>query len=395
MMAEGAARTDIGLLGKVSLVLSGTFIAVGLFSIGPLVPRMGVEFAHTPQAWLVLWVASIGSPAFALASPLAGNVVARLGYRRVYLVSILLFVLAGALPALLGDLRAILLLRLLLGISVAGALTAALDGIGRLPENERATLFGWQALFGSLSAVLVYPVVGVLAQTNWNLPFVVNLFGLAVLPLALSLPHGLSRDASVTEAASRHGLLAGVSISLCLFAGAVGVVMFSMQMVAGFYLVSIGIPDPAKVAMPLTAMAIASMLAAGAYGFIHRLLGTTATFVVATTIVGLGLLTCATAQALSLFTCGAILMGGGIAICCANLYSAASAQSAGASGPAMGVINGTIYLAPVVLPLTVGPISAQLGTGGVFLVFAVIMLASACGFALRLVGGRSRSAVAG
>jgi MFS family permease len=392
-MANGAARTDIGLLGKASLVLSGTFIAVGLFSIGPLVPRMGAAFAHTPQAWLVLWVASIGSPAFAMASPLAGNIVARLGYRRVYLVSILLFTLAGALPTLLGDLRAILFLRLLLGISVAGALTAALDGIGCLPEGERATLFGLQALFGSLSAVLVYPVVGVLAQTSWHLPFVVNLFGLAVLPLALGLPHNLSRDAPATETASRHGLLAGLSTSLCLFAGAVGVAMFSLQMVAGFYLASIGIPDPAKVAVPLTAMAIASMLAAGTYGFTHRLLGTTATFVMATTIVGLGLLTCGTAQTLPLLTCGAILMGGGIAICCANLYSAASEQSAGASGPALGVINGTIYLAPVVLPLTMGPISARLGAGGVFLVFAVIMLASACCFAARLVRGRLRRAV--
>ncbi|MEJ0045185.1 MAG: hypothetical protein WDN04_02890 [Rhodospirillales bacterium] len=61
--------------------------------------------------------------------------------------------------------------------------------------------------------------------------------------------------------------------------------MFSMQMVAGFYLVSIGIPDPAKVAVPLTAMAITSMLAA--HLRLHPpLLGTTATFVAATTIVG-------------------------------------------------------------------------------------------------------------
>jgi MFS family permease len=393
MMANDAAPTRIGLLGKASLVLSGTFIAVGLFSIGPLVPRMGAAFAHTPQAWLVLWVASIGSPAFALASPLAGYVVARLGYRRVYLVSILLFMLVGALPALLSDLRAILLLRLLLGIAVAGALTASLDGIGRLPERERATLFGLQALFGSLAAVVSYPIVGALARSTWHLPFVVNLFGLAVLPLALTLPRRESHQAAVAETAGRQGLLAGVSPSLCLFAGAVGVVMFSMQMVAGFYLVSIGIPDPAKVAVPLTAMAIASMLAAGAYGFIHRLLGTTATFATFTTIVGVGLLICATSQALPLFTLGAILMGGGLSICCANLYSAASAHNAGASGPAMGVINGAIYLAPVLLPLTMGPISARLGAGGVFLVFAVIMLGSAGFFGLRLLGGRSRRVV--
>ncbi|MEJ0045184.1 MAG: MFS transporter [Rhodospirillales bacterium] len=135
---------------------------------------MGAAFAHSPQAGLVLWVASIGSPAFALASPVAGYIVARLGYRRVYLVSILLYMLAGALPALLDDLRVVLLLRLILGISVAGALTAALDGIGRLPERERATLFGLQALFGSLAAVISYPIVGDLARTSWHLPFVVN-----------------------------------------------------------------------------------------------------------------------------------------------------------------------------------------------------------------------------
>jgi MFS family permease len=392
MMADDTARGDIGLFGKASLVLSGTFIAIGIFSIGPLVARMSATFAHTSQAGLVLWVASIGSPAFALASPLAGYIVAKLGYRHVYLASILLFMLAGALPALSDDLRVVLVLRVILGIAVAGALTAALAGIGHLPEAKRPNLFGLQALFGSLSAVVAYPVVGLLAKSSWHLPFVVNLFGLAILPLALCLPRVPSaHDARrTTETVARQGLLAGVSPLLCLFAATVGVVMFSMQMVAGFYLISIGIPDPAKTAVPLTAMAIASMLAAGAYGFIHRALGTTATFASATAIVTLGLLICATAQALPLFTAGAILMGGGISICCTNLYTAASAHNKGASGPAFGVINGAIYVAPVLLPITMGPISAHLGAGGVFLVFAVIMLGSACLFGARWLSLQNR-----
>ena len=392
MLADETAPAEIGLLGKASLVLSGTFIAVGIFAIGPLVPRLSAAFANTPQAWLVLWVASVAAPAFALASPVAGTIVARFGYRRVYLISILLFTAAGALPALLENLWAVLLLRLLLGVAVAGAITAALDGVGRLAENERAMLFGLQALFGSLSAVLAYPVVGFLAKTGWHLPFVTNLFGLAILPLALCLPHISAPAAapSQSRAAPRQGLLAGLSPAFCLFAAAVGVVMFSMQMVAGFYLVSIGIPDPAKVALPLTAMAIASMLAAGAYGFIHRLIGTTATFAGATTIIAIGLLVCATAQTLPLFTAGAIAMGGALSICCANLYTAASAHSTGATGPAMGVVNGAIYVAPVVLPLTMGAISARLGAGGVFLVFAVIMLTAAAVFAARFFSEQNR-----
>jgi MFS family permease len=388
MPAADTAHADIGFLGKTSLVLSGTFIAVGIFAIGPLVPIMAAAFAHTSQAWLVLWVASIGSPAFALASPLAGYVVARHGYRGVYVASIILFVIAGALPALLGSLPVILLLRLLLGIAVAFALTAALDGIGHLPEHDRATLFGLQALFGSLSAVIAYPIVGVLAKTGWHLPFVVNLFGLAILPLALCLPRKAAEQTRAIQTVARHGMLAGVSPFLCLFAAATGVVMFSMQMVAGFYLVSIGIPDPTKVAVPLTAMAIASMLAAGTYGFIHRWMGTTATFASATIIVGIGLLICATAQTLELFTAGAILMGGGVSICCANLYTAAST-----SGRALGIINGAIYVAPVLLPLTMRPISAGLGAGGVFLVFAIIMLASATFFLALLAANRRKKAV--
>src|SRR5271157_538127 len=145
MMPAETGRMEIGPCGKAALVLSGTFIVVGLFSMGPVLPSMDAAFAHTSQAWLVLWVGTIASPAFALASPLAGKVVARLGCRLVYSVSIAIFSVAGSLPAVIGDLWVIVLLRLVLGVAVAGALTAALDGIGRLPEAERTTLFGLQA----------------------------------------------------------------------------------------------------------------------------------------------------------------------------------------------------------------------------------------------------------
>src|SRR5271166_4353922 len=195
MTSAATMPAKMGFLAKAALVLSGTFVAVGLFSIGPVLPSMGAAFADTPEAWLVLWVGGIAPPAFALASPLAGKLVARLGYRLVYLVSIMIFVFAGVLPVVISDLSVIVSLRLLLGVAVAGALTAALDGIGRLPEAERATLFGLQALFGSLSAVAAYPAVGLLTKVGWHLPYTVNLFGVLVLPLVLALPRPVSPTA--------------------------------------------------------------------------------------------------------------------------------------------------------------------------------------------------------
>src|SRR3546814_11864770 len=82
----------------------------------------------------------------------------------------------------------ILATRLLLGVTVAGALIAALTGIGTLPPRQRAQMFGFQSVAGAMLAIGCFPLVGAFAAIGWRWPLALHLVGLLVIPVALTLP---------------------------------------------------------------------------------------------------------------------------------------------------------------------------------------------------------------
>jgi predicted MFS family arabinose efflux permease len=380
----------ISLPGKAALILSSIFVAIGLFSMGLILPPMAAAAAHTPQAALVPWIGSIAAPAFALSSPLFGAAAEKLGYRRLYLAALIAFVLSGVAPALTDSLWLVLALRIVIGLAAAGVLAAALYGIARLPEAERAPMFGYHSLVGSLAATIMLPIVGHLAKSGWHAPFAINLIGLAVLPLVFFLPRSASDSpaaAPVHAAATPETLLGGLSPAICLFAGLVGILLFVPHIVGPFYMARIGTSDPNVQWIPLTVMSVASMIGASLYGRFQQAVGTDGVFAMVTLAIGAGLIVCGTAPSLPIFTVGTLLAGT-LGICMPNLYTAALRGGASHSGRALGVMNGTIYLAPVLLPITVKPLSLHWGPGGVFLFYGMLMLAWWIWFALRWLGRR-------
>src|SRR3546814_9097378 len=78
---------------------------------------------------------------------------------------------------ILDNLYLILATRLLLGVTVAGALIAALTGIGTLPPRQRAQMFGFQSVAGAMLAIGCFPLVGAFAAIGWRWPFALHLVG--------------------------------------------------------------------------------------------------------------------------------------------------------------------------------------------------------------------------
>lgn len=382
-IARGSAGT--GLAAKSAVVSSSLFVVLGLFSMSLVLPQMSAAFANQPQSWMVEWVGSIVAPSFAIASPMAGILVDRVGYRPIYAGSILLFVACGLIPFLSTYLALILAGRVILGIATAGALTAGLKGIGSFPAHMRATLFGFQGMVGGISAVLIFPVVGFLSHWGWQAPYVVHALGLLVLPLVLRLPqqHEPIDERSTHRDRNRSGLLGGLNVSLCLFAATVGLLLFISNLVTPFYLISIGIRQAALASIPLTAAAIAAILGAAAYGYLHRRLLTAGVFSAAALLTGAGLMMAGASANLPMFTTGTFLMGCGLSICSANLNTAAVQANPTESGKALGAIVGAMYFAPILLPLLVGPLETHFGAGAPFLAFTPLVVGWAVWFGLK------------
>ena len=225
LTTEISRKDQVSLWGKFSLICGSTFTITGVFGIGLMMPIIKASFSNSPQAALVPWIAALVGPAFVLSLPAVGYAINRFGYGNVYIVSILIFTVAGVAPLFCNDLRIILPLRLVLGAAVAGAVTASQDGIGRLPPLTRSRLFGLQTSVGSLFAILVFPAIGYLARFGWHPPFAIYLLGLAILPFVLTLPRAARRTASEDE--HREGkpaarVFLGQTLILFLLGGTVG-----------------------------------------------------------------------------------------------------------------------------------------------------------------------------
>ena len=381
MQAPPDGWSQLGLSGKLALVAIGPFIAIGLFSMGPVLPRLGEAFAGKPDAdLLVQLIGTVVAPVFAFASPLAGRLINRFGIRAVYIASVLIMAIGGAGPAFCDSLWAILGFRLLLSIGVAGAFTAGMSGTARVPDSQRPTLLGLNSFAGGVITLPLFPIVGALAEESWRLAFLAHLIVLPTILFALRLP---GRDAAATETeenqsgqpAKGRALLAGVPGALVIATALSGLGMVASSMYSPFFLASIGIVEPGKIGMVLSAMSLCSLSGSGSYGFVHRFVGTKGLLLLGLGGMSVGCLSIAMAQGLVVAIAGMGLLGAGISMFVPSAYAAAvESVGPGRNVPAaMGVLTLALYGTQMLFPAISSALGGRFGPAAVFLMLGGIM----------------------
>lgn len=364
----------LNLAAKGALALAGTFVAVGLFTLGAALPPLQADFADAPNAALLIQlIGSIAAPAFALASPVAGRMVGRYGVKTVYLASLMLFVVAGVAPALCNSLTAILALRVVVGLAVAGAFTAGMAGIARLPESQRHIMYGLTAFVGGGIAIFAYPMVGSLAAKSWQAAFFVHLILLPAAILALFLPRRRWINVRPGVSAMTSRRFAGVPPQLLLAAAVIGWTMVSSSIYSPFYLAAMGVTNPEKVGFILSVMAMSSLVGSGSYGFAQKLLGTRGMVLLGMALAGSGCALLAMGGALPLVMVGLGLMGAGLAMFGAAGYALAieAVGADGDPGAATGVVSFALYLPQVLFPIVAGALGGAFGPPAVYAMLAV------------------------
>jgi MFS family permease len=381
MSTSGPQWSALGIIGSAALIASGTFVSIGLFSMGVALPRLAASFADAPNAeLLVQLIGAVVAPVFALASPLAGKLVSRFGPRPVYMISVVLIALGGAGAALCDNLTLILALRLVLAVGVAGGFTAGMSGVGRLPEARRPAVLGLISFVGGGICIPLFPLIGELAEHSWRLAFLIHLILLVTLPLALALPR---HQTGAEEAAGHHGasagrgasLVAGLPVALLVATAFAGLAMFASSMYSPFMLSSIGITEAGKVGQILGAMSLCSLAGAGSYGFIQSRLGTPAMLRIGTGAMALGCVLIGLADSLPLAISGMGVLGAGLAVFTAAGYATAidSVDLAANVPAAMGVMTFFLYGSQMLFPVFSGTLGESAGPGSVFVLVATLM----------------------
>jgi MFS family permease len=367
--AQGAVR--LGPAGTAALACSYVLIFIAIFSLAPALPAIRAHFALTADVDLLTrLVGATAGFSFALGSLAAGRLITRFGYRTVYLSSLIAFAMAGAGGGALNNLYAINASRVIVGLAAAGIINASLVAIGVLvPASSQPRLLGMQTVIGSISAVVLYPVIGQLAGIDWRLAFAVQLLALLMVPLVLALPviNRVADSGEVRTPARNVGLMTILTVSFG------GMVVFIASVFAPLYLAQLGVTQASLLSIPPTASAIGSVGGSLAYGFLYSRLGLWRLFAFSLGAMAVGLFTMGISGAVWGVAIGSLVTTFGTGAFSPNLNAAAIAASPDNPGRALGTVNAAMYGAMILFPLIATPLAVHLGgLGGVLLGYAAL-----------------------
>ncbi|MFJ8659690.1 MFS transporter [Streptomyces sp. NPDC093795] len=174
-----------GRLPAVVLMAGSCLPVLGAVLLAPVLPRMQDHFEGVPgSAALVPVVLTVPALALALLAPFAGMIVDRLGRKRLLVVATVLYALFGMAPLWLDSLHAILISRVLVGVTEAAIMTACTTLIGDYYSGElRNRYLALQTMCASASATVFFVLGGALGAADWRAPFWLYAVGLLLAPL--------------------------------------------------------------------------------------------------------------------------------------------------------------------------------------------------------------------
>ena len=197
-----ANRDPNSTLTKATLLLVSTLTVMSGATISPSLPAMQSHFSDVANVdfWVRL-VLTVPALFIVIGSPIAGQIVDKIGRKPLLLGSAILYGFAGSSGFLLNSLFAILIGRALLGLAVAGVMVSATTLIADYYQGDsRASFMGLQAAFMGFGGVLFLSVGGFIADLSWRFPFLIYLFSWLMIPGIITALYEPTRSATETKA---------------------------------------------------------------------------------------------------------------------------------------------------------------------------------------------------
>lgn len=189
-------------LTKIVLLLSGMMTVMGGALISPDLPKIQAYFAAVPSIEVITpFVLTIVALSIILFSPVTAKLISKVSKRNIFLASLILYAIGGTAGFYLNNIWAIIISRVLLGAAV-GALTSCtlILASDYFHGNERNEFIGILTATMSIGGVIFISASGYLADISWRLPFLIYLFSLVVLPLAILFIPEPKKIVEVTKA---------------------------------------------------------------------------------------------------------------------------------------------------------------------------------------------------
>lgn len=157
---------------------------LGTAAVSPVLDLM--KEAGLGPEYVVSLVLTLPPLATALSGFFIGALSDKIGRVKILAASLFLFAMAGVSGFFLDNIYAIIALRLLLGVSIAGLLPMASALITEYYEGETRTRYlGYIGVANGIGVLVLQTLCGTLAAFGWRYAFLVYLLGLCALPFVL------------------------------------------------------------------------------------------------------------------------------------------------------------------------------------------------------------------
>jgi MFS family permease len=235
------------------VLVSVTWLAVVAAGVlAPVLPQMADHFAGAQMLGLMIgFVATIPALAVALFSVPIGQMSDRIGARRILVIGMSGYGLAGILPLWLDSLPAIVASRFLVGMFEAAVMTASTTLISLYFTGlQRDRWLAVQVASTNVMGVIVVLVGGLAGEHGWRAPFMAYAIAIVLLLPVLLVTYEPRRPPKAEAVASDIPAgpswirLVAVRCALTFF---VSVTVYTLIVQFGFLLVERGVTEPSTI----------------------------------------------------------------------------------------------------------------------------------------------------
>ncbi|MFW0796733.1 MFS transporter [Gordonia sp. CPCC 205515] len=192
---------------QAALLLAGSCMPVmGSVLITPVLPQLSQHFGSVAMAdVLVPMIVTVPALLVAVFSPFAGQIVDRLGRKRLLLVAMFAYAVVGVAPAWLSSLGSILASRALVGVCEAAIMTVCTTLIVDYfhEAHQRNRYLSLQTVVTTLAATVFIAVGGAVGVHGWRTPFFIYALSLIIaIPMVFLLWEPTRPKADQSESAA-------------------------------------------------------------------------------------------------------------------------------------------------------------------------------------------------
>lgn len=396
---------------KITLLLTMALPMMAFAPLSPALPAIAAHFSDVPNVeYLSRFVLTLPAIFIAILSPVAGFLVDRFGRKRLLLGSIALYGVVGVSGAAFDSLPALLASRGVMGIAMAGILTATTTLVGDYYSGkDRQRFLGLRGAFVNYAAVLINVLGGLIAVVNWRASFAIFIVAFALLPLVSRFLYEPSRQSrtlpagsqpaeagngggSIADAEPVPGLFLAFAYALTI---AWSIAFFMVPVQLPFYLRVLGAESPAIAGLAIATSGFSVATMSLFYARIRSRLSAEAMMAIGFGLVGVAFFFVADAEAVSQVFASVALAGIGFGFLMANVVVwILDKTPERVRGRVAGGIATATFVGQFCSPLVSQPIANAFGLAAAYATIAAGMAVISGGFVLFLLlrrGGAGRA----